>query len=130
MKSALDVLRKLLRDPAAAAGLLIILLLVLTAILAPLIATHPEAVWDMNPRERLLPPSHTYLFGTDRMGADIYSRVLFGARIALTITYWPWFTRLVHAEVRSLKNETFIEAAIALGVPTWRIILGHVLPNV
>jgi peptide/nickel transport system permease protein len=50
--------------------------------------------------------------------------------LALSITYWPWFTRLVHAEVRSLKNETFIEAAIALGVPTWRIILGHVLPNV
>jgi peptide/nickel transport system permease protein len=50
--------------------------------------------------------------------------------LALSITYWPWFTRLVHAEVCSLKNETFIEAAIALGVPTWRIILLHVLPNV
>ena len=50
--------------------------------------------------------------------------------LALSVTYWPWFTRLVHAEVRSLKNETFIEAAIALGVPTWRIILLHVLPNV
>ena len=50
--------------------------------------------------------------------------------LALSVTYWPWFTRLVHAEVRSLKNETFIEAAIALGVPVWRIILLHVLPNV
>ena len=50
--------------------------------------------------------------------------------LALSVTYWPWFTRLVHAEVRSLKNETFIEAAIALGVPTWRIMLLHVLPNV
>ena len=179
MKAARDLLRGLLRDPAAAAGLLIILLLVAVGILAPLIATHPEAVWDINPRERLLPPSQVYLFGTDKMGADVYSRVLFGARITLTIalvavgaalvigvpiglvcgwrqswlgealmrvsdiflavpqivlaiaiaqtlgpsienvilalsiTYWPWFTRLVHAEVRSLKNETFIEAAIA-----------------
>ena len=196
MSTAIDVLRKLLRDPAAAAGLLIILLLVLIAIFAPLLATHPEAIWDMNPRQRLLPPSDMYVFGTDRMGADIYSRILFGARItmviasvavgaalligvpiglisgwtqnwlgealmrvsdiflavpqivlaiaisqtlgpsienvilALSVTYWPWFTRLVHAEVRSLKNETFIEAAIALGVPTWRIILQHVLPNV
>jgi len=85
VKAARDLLRGLLRDPAAAAGLLIILLLVAVGILAPLIATHPEAVWDMNPRERLLPPSHVYLFGTDRMGADIYSRVLFGARITLTI---------------------------------------------
>lgn len=196
MTATRDILRKLLRDPSAAVGLLIILLLLAIAILAPLLATHPEAVWDMNPRQRLLPPSETYLFGTDRMGADIYSRILFGARITLTIamiavgaalligvpiglisgwrqswlgetlmrvsdiflavpqivlaiaiaqtlgpsieniilalsiTYWPWFTRLVHAEVRSLKNETFIEAAIALGVPTWRIILQHVLPNV
>ena len=59
MSTALDVLRKLLRDPAAAAGLIIILLLILIAILAPLLATHPEAVWDMNPRQRLLPPSDT-----------------------------------------------------------------------
>src|SRR5262249_61824552 len=85
MKIALDILRKLLRDPAAAAGLAIVLLLVAVAVLAPLIATHPEAVWDMNPRQRLLPPSSAYLFGTDRMGADIFSRILFGARITLTI---------------------------------------------
>lgn len=196
MKGSLDILRKLMRDPSAAAGLIVILLLIAIAVLAPVLSTHPEAVWDMNPRERLLPPSKTYLFGTDRMGADIFSRILFGARItlliacvavgaalligvpiglvsgwrqnwlgeslmrvsdiflavpqvvlaiaisqtlgpsienvilALSVTYWPWFTRLVHAEVRALKNETFIEAAIALGVPTWRIILLHVLPNV
>src|SRR6202022_3769888 len=176
-----DLLRGLLRDPAAAAGLLIILLLVAVGILAPLIATHPEAVWDMNPRERLLPPSHVYLFcarislpiALVAVGAALVIGVPIGlvsgwrqswlgealmrvsdiflavpqivlaiaiaqtlgpsienVILALSITYWPWFTRLVHAEVRSLKNETFIEAAIALGVPTWRIILGHVLPNV
>jgi peptide/nickel transport system permease protein len=196
MNDALDILRKLMRDPSAVLGLAIILALIAIAIFAPLIATHPEAVWDMNPRQRLLPPSATYLFGTDRMGADIFSRILFGARITLTIaivavgaalaigvpiglvsgwrqglpgealmrvsdiflavpqivlaiaisqtlgpsienvilalsvTYWPWFARLVHAEVRALKNETFIEAAIALGVPPRRIILLHVLPNV
>jgi peptide/nickel transport system permease protein len=196
MTAAAAFARKLLRDPSAALGLLIVALLVAVAILAPLLATHPDAVWNMNPHERLLAPSPIYYFGTDRMGADIYSRILFGARITLTIaclavgaalligvpigllsgwmsnwvgemlmrisdiflavpqivlaiaisqtlgpsienvilalsvTYWPWFTRLVHAEVRSLKHETFIEAATALGVPTWRIILLHVLPNV
>ena len=46
--------------------------------------------------------------------------------LALSVTYWPWFARLVYAEVRAMKNETFIEAAIALGVPTWRIVLQHV----
>jgi peptide/nickel transport system permease protein len=50
--------------------------------------------------------------------------------LALSLTYWPWFTRLVYAETRSLKNEVFIESSIALGVPPWRIILLHVLPNV
>ena len=172
------------------------LLVVLVAILAPVISTHPEAVWDMNPANRLKPPDGEWLLGTDRMGADIYSRVIYGARItlliafvavgaslligvpiglwagwnelwigealmrvsdvflavpqivlaiaiaqtlgpsienvilALSVTYWPWFARLVYAEVRALKNETFIEAAIALGVPQWRIVLQHVLPNV
>src|SRR6516165_8389046 len=99
MKAALDILRKLLRDPAAAAGLVIVLLLVAVAVLAPLIATHPEAVWDMNPRQRLLPPSEAYFFGTDRMGADIYSRILFGARITLTIAI------------------TAVGAALLIGVP-------------
>ena len=85
MRASLGILRKLLRDPSAAVGLLIIVLLVAIAILAPLLATHPDAVWNMNPRHRLQPPSEVYLFGTDRMGADIYSRILFGARITLTI---------------------------------------------
>ena len=57
MKTALDVLRKLLRDPAAAVGLAIILALIVIAVLAPVFATHPDAVWDMNPRQRQLPPS-------------------------------------------------------------------------
>ena len=54
MKTARDVLAQLLRDPAAALGLVIIVALVLAALLAPVLATHPEAVWDMNPRQRLL----------------------------------------------------------------------------
>ena len=68
MRASLGILRKLLRDPSAAVGLLIIVLLVAIAILAPLLATHPDAVWNMNPRHRLQPPSEVYLFGTDRMG--------------------------------------------------------------
>ena len=35
--------------------------------------------------------------------------------LALSVTYWPWFARLVYAETRALKNEAFIEAAVALG---------------
>jgi hypothetical protein len=60
MTAIRDILRKLLRDPSAAVGLLIILLLVAIAILAPLLATHPEAVWDMNPRQRLAAVRNLY----------------------------------------------------------------------
>jgi peptide/nickel transport system permease protein len=196
MSGFLQVLRLLARDRSALLGLVLVLAVVLSAVLAPWLSTHPEAVWDMNPVNRLKPPSGEWLLGTDRMGADIYSRVLFGARItliiamvavgtslligvpiglwagwnewwtgealmrisdvflavpqvvlaiaiaqtlgpsienvilALSVTYWPWFARLVYAEVRALKRETFIEAAIALGVAPWRIVLLHVLPNV
>jgi peptide/nickel transport system permease protein len=196
MTQFVSIARRLARDRSALLGLILVLVVVLAALLAPLISTHPEAVWDMSPANRLQPPSREWLLGTDRMGADIYSRVLYGARItlsialvavgvalllgvpiglcagwnefwlgdllmrvsdvflavpqivlaiaiaqtlgpsienvilALSITYWPWFARLVYAEVRALKHETFIEAAIALGVPKWRILLQHVLPNV
>src|SRR5262249_52025164 len=50
--------------------------------------------------------------------------------LALSVTYWPWFTRLVHAEVHSLRNETFIEAGSALGGPVWGFLLLPVLRNV
>jgi peptide/nickel transport system permease protein len=136
------------------------------------------------------------LLGTDRMGADVYSRLLYGARItivialiavgvsvligvpigliagyyrtwisellmrvsdiflavpqivlaiaiaqtlgpsiqnvilALSLTYWPFWARLVYAETRSSLNETYVEAAIALGCPPWRVMVLHILPNI
>ena len=85
MKAVPGIIGRMLRDPSTALGMLIVVLLIAVALLAPLLATHPDAVWNMNPRHRLLPPSEQYYFGTDRMGADIYSRILFGARITLTI---------------------------------------------
>jgi len=196
MRGFIEILRKLARDRSALLGLIIIVSLIVAAIFAPVLATHPDAAWEMDPVKRLQAPDATYWLGTDRMGADVFSRVLFGARItlliaiiavgaslligvpiglvagwygnwlgdvlmrtsdvflavpqivlaiaiaqtlgpsienvilALSLTYWPWFTRLVYAETRSLKNEVFIESSIALGVPPWRIILLHVLPNV
>ena len=50
--------------------------------------------------------------------------------LALSITYWPFWARLVFAETRSLKNEVFIESAIALGASPWRVMTLHVLPNI
>jgi peptide/nickel transport system permease protein len=177
-------------------GFLLIAGLVFCAIFAPILATFPDDVWALHPTQRLQSPNGEFLFGTDRMGSDIFSRVLYGTRITLTtgviavgisliigvpiglvagyyhswfsdllmrgsdiflavpqivlaiaiaqtlgpsienvilalsVTYWPWFTRLVYAETRSLQNEIFIESAVALGASPFRIIVYHVLPNV
>jgi peptide/nickel transport system permease protein len=50
--------------------------------------------------------------------------------LALSITYWPWFTRIIFAETRSLKKSIFIEATDALGAGHLRTIVLHILPNV
>ena len=81
----LRILRKLMEDRAALLGLLLILLLVLAAVLAPLLSTHPGDVTEFHTAQRLSPPGAENWLGTDRMGSDIYSRLLFGARITITI---------------------------------------------
>jgi peptide/nickel transport system permease protein len=190
------VVRKLAEDRAALLGLVLIVLLVLAALLAPYLATHPGDVTEFHTARRLTPPGAENWLGTDRMGADIYSRLLFGARItimialiaiavavaigvpmglvagyydgigsdllmrlsdiflavpqivlaiaiaqtlgpsienvilALSATYWPFWARLVFAETRSLRNEPFVEAAIALGCSPLRVMVLHILPSI
>jgi peptide/nickel transport system permease protein len=188
--------KKFSRDKLAFTGSFIILSLVLTALLAGALAPYPQDAYSIHPRERLQPPSSKHFLGTDNMGRDIFSRLLFGARItliisiiavgaslligvplgllagyyenwlseaimrvadvflsipqiilaiflaqslgpsihsvilALSVTYWPWFTRIVFAETRTLKKTSFIEATEALGAGSLRTMLLHVLPNV
>jgi peptide/nickel transport system permease protein len=190
------VVTRLARDRSALVGLVLIALLVLSAALAPVLATHPDDVFELHPSQRLEAPSGAHWFGTDRMGADIYSRLLFGARItiligiiavgaslaigvpiglvagyhhgwasdllmrvsdiflavpqvvlaiaiaqtlgpslpnvilALSVTYWPWFARVVYAETRALQKEVFVESTAALGASPWRLSVLHVLPNI
>jgi peptide/nickel transport system permease protein len=190
------VMRKLAEDRAAMLGLGLIVLLVLVAIFAPWLSTHPGDVTEFHTARRLSPPGPENWLGTDRMGSDIYSRLLFGARITITIavtaitiaviigvplglvagyyeglgsdllmrvsdiflavpqivlaiaiaqtlgpsienvilalsaTYWPFWARLVYAETRSMKNEPFVEAAIALGCSPLRVMVMHILPSI
>ncbi len=190
------MLRRLSRDRALLTGLVIVTLLVLAAIFAAPLSNFPGHVTGFDPSQRLRPPGETYWLGTDRMGADIYSRLLFGARLtilisvsatavavligvpmglvagyydrwfsdlmmrvsdvflavpqivlaiaiaqtlgpaiqnvilALSATYWPFWTRVVYAETRSLRNEVFIEAAIAMGASPLRVMVLHVLPSI
>lgn len=85
METARFLLRKLASDRTAAVGALLILLLIVVAIAAPVLSTHPEDIFEFHPSERLQGPSAAHFFGTDRMGSDVYSRLLFGARITIAI---------------------------------------------
>jgi peptide/nickel transport system permease protein len=68
-------------NPVAMAGLVLAVLLFATALAAPLIATYDPSAQDL--ARRLATPSVTHWFGTDELGRDVYSRVLYGARITL-----------------------------------------------
>ncbi len=78
-----DVVRHLLKNPLSLSGLLIIVSLVLLAILAPYISPYDPYATD--PLQKLQPPSWKHLMGTDGLGRDILSRVLYGTRISLWI---------------------------------------------
>lgn len=54
---------------------------------------------------------------------------LLNAGIALAISWWPWYARLIRAEARSLRERSYVEAARSIGVPTWRILWRHILRN-
>ncbi|MCH4543627.1 D,D-dipeptide ABC transporter permease [Ochrobactrum sp. POC9] len=74
---------KLMANTSAVFGLAVIVLLVLVAIFAPLIATHD--IGANNLANRLQPPSWGHFFGTDELGRDIFSRLVYGSRITLYI---------------------------------------------
>lgn len=75
----------LLRSPTCTFGLIVLAILILAAIFAPLLATHDPYVQDLT--NVLKAPGDGHLFGTDELGRDIFSRLVFGARITLTIIF-------------------------------------------
>ena len=174
-------------------GVIIISVLSLIAILASIISPYDPAAIDAN--NLLIAPSREHLMGTDSLGRDLFSRIIFGARISLTIgiiavgistligiilgsiagfygrwvdslimrfvdlmlcfptfflilavvailepsifnimiiiglTSWMGTARLIRAEILSLKEREFIQAARAIGASNFRIILRHLIPN-
>jgi peptide/nickel transport system permease protein len=81
VRSRRRMLRRLRRRPLAVAGLVVATLCVLVAIFAPLIAPFDPA--DTNFSSVLQPPSATHIMGTDDLGRDVFSRVVYGARASL-----------------------------------------------
>jgi peptide/nickel transport system permease protein len=83
IREFLFTLKLLSRNPSAVAGFVIIVSMILIALTSPLIAPYNPIRISLS--ERLSPPSLIHLFGTDEMGRDILSRVMYGARISLRI---------------------------------------------
>lgn len=184
---------RLVRRPTSLLGLGILAVIALSAILAPAIA--PYSPTKLSVANRLKAPSLVRLFGTDELGRDIFTRMLYAAQIsllvglavvvlaaligialgltsgyfrrldapvsrlidammafpdillaialvaalgasamnvviALGIVYAPRLARVVRASTLVIRELPYVEAARALGVPTWRILLRHVLRNV
>ena len=181
------------RHPTALIGGAILLAMAAMAILAPWLGTiDPEAV---SPIKRLKPPSDAFWFGTDMLGRDVYSRVVYGARVslvvglavaalstalglaiglvtgyvrrldapvmrvmdglmsipsvllaialmaltkasignvivAITLAEVPRVVRLVRSLVLTLREQPYVEAAVASGTTLPLILLRHVLPNI
>jgi peptide/nickel transport system permease protein len=179
-------------NPTVAIGGALLLCLILIGIFAPYLWTvDPTA---LAPARRTRPPSELYWFGTDALGRDVYSRVLYGTRVSLTVglsvavlatiaglaiglvsgfVRWadgivmrimdglmsippillaialmaltrgsvgnvimaitvaeiPRVSRLVRGIVLSLREQAYVDAAVACGTRTPMIILRHILPN-
>ena len=186
--------RQFVRNRTAVLGLVIVIVMTLTAILAPWFAPQDPELQIY--ADTLQPPSTKYLLGTDDLGRDILSRIIFGARaslpvgtismavssvigvllgllagyyggridtvimrimdavlafptlllaiflvailkpslqnamLAIVIVSIPSFARVTRANVLSIKETEYIEASRAIGAGDWRIMMGHVLPNV
>ncbi|PZW50845.1 peptide/nickel transport system permease protein [Humitalea rosea] len=91
----MSALRQLLRDPVAALGLAIVLFAVLVAIFAPFLAPYPDDAFESHIMQRLRPPSAEFLFGTDNLGRDMFSRVILGTRSALFVAVSVVFAAIV-----------------------------------
>lgn len=78
-------LRRLFRNRLSMLGAIIVLLMIIIPVAAPLIA--PQDPYAITVANRLLPPSHAHWFGTDSMGEDVFSRVIYGARISMMVGF-------------------------------------------
>lgn len=185
-------LDRALRSPMTLFGIAAVLGMALVAITAPWLAGIDPNVQDFTCR--LQPPSAAHWLGTDQLGRDLWSRLLYGTRptlmivllvawlsapmglavgicagyfggwintifmrvtdifmalprlvlalmfvavmgpgiinavIAITVTAWPPYARLARTETLAIRNSDFLHAARVAGIPTWRILVGQVVP--
>ena len=189
-----DALYRLSRNRAAMFGGFILILLIFCAALAPWIAPYSYSYQDLNLGAS--PPSGEHLLGTDILGRDLLSRILYGARISLLVGFvatgvalvigvswgiiagymggrvdsimmrivdvlyglpfiifiillmvifgrnlwllfgaigaveWLTMARIVRGQVITVKNQEYVMAAQAMGVPNLRLFVRHIFPNI
>ena len=82
---AADIWRRFRKNKTAVIGLIIIIIFALLAIFADFIRDYQQDAINMNAAIRLSPPSAEHIFGTDAYGRDVFARLIFGARVSLTI---------------------------------------------
>jgi oligopeptide transport system permease protein len=79
-------MKELKKHPAALYSLVFLSILALIAVLSPWIS--PFTYFEQNPEATLLAPNTTYWLGTDSLGRDLFSRILYGARISLAVGFF------------------------------------------
>lgn len=79
-----EALGRLMRNPGAVTGFIILVLIAIVSLSAPLLTIDPVA---LSPRDRLQPPNAEHWFGTDAFGRDILTRVLYGGQVSLLVGF-------------------------------------------
>ena len=76
-------------------GLTIVAVMALVAVFAPQVATHDPLAMDLSAEARLQGPSLDHFFGTDNLGRDVFSRMVYGSRVSLSVGFIAVFIALV-----------------------------------
>ena len=196
IKSLRESLYLIARNKLSLTALIILVLLIVGALLAPYIIPYPEDLADATHTQiKLQASSLEHLMGTDELGRDIFSRVVYGARVSLSaalaavglslvigiplgaiagsfggwvdnlimritdvflsfpplllaiamvavmgsslnnailaiaLSWWPWYTRLIRGQAISVKERKFVQAAETIGTGRMKIIFKHIIPN-
>ncbi len=172
----------------------LLVILILSALFAPLIA--PSNPYEMDLANKFAPASLKHVLGTDHLGRDIFSRIIYGARmslvsviatisivllcslvvgsiagfrgglfdsilmricdvfltfptfilalffigvlgvglinviIAIALTHWAWYARIVRSIVLEIKEKNYVTASKCLGTPKFQIVIKHIMPSV
>jgi peptide/nickel transport system permease protein len=96
--------RLLMKNPVGMVGAVIVIITIVVALFAPLIAPFDPSNQDA---DRLLGPSATYLLGTDELGRDTFSRVVYGARVSLSVAIVAILVSLVFGGLLGILSGYF-----------------------